>query len=441
MSIGVRLFVAIVLVLASATVPVNAQRQTHDSVEALRRWVDAVNDHTPGETDAAAKLVAGMSYSARVHLNTSNTLFIRVLRGDSVVTRSPLDEAVTRLARTVKSTPGASTFLKRAAVLHADVVVFAQQLPMPPNDAPTPPPRRERLEPSSDLRRLYRGEAVPPLLLNELITLTKDGEVIGNGRADWNLPFARSLLDMLLNLTEDSQAAAAFVAAWYHAVSAFLFFNGQYGDATAHLAHAARVLPGDPHVHFDAGTYAEALGLPIYQVVLDDPAYALPAGFRSGIPTGSMINGEAERSYRRALALDPGYVEARVRLARLLDVRGQHQEASEEITKALAANPKDVLGYYAHLVAGRIASAGGRFEDALRHYRTASGMHPFAQSALLGASHAALMLANAREALVPVEEIGGRDERSTADPWWDYELGAGRDVNELLAGLWSRVTK
>ena len=380
------------MVLVSTPLAAVAPNQTTASMTALRQWVEAVTDHVPGEPDAAVRYVAGMTYSARVELNKLYPLFIKVLQEGFVVTRSEIDSDVAALARTVSQRSGSEAFLKRAAMLHTDALIFSGRFPRPPDDAPPPLPRTER--------ERARPADTPPLLHNERISLARDGEVLGDAKADWNLPFARSLLDVLLGAGRRRvpQEDRAFVGEWYHAVSAFLFASGNYADATPHLQHAARVLPDDPHVLFDRATYAETLGLPIYQSVLDDPAYGNGRSVLGGIPSGNQTNGEAERLYRRTLAVDPSYVEARVRLARLLERRGQYEEADEQITAALDARPSGVPLFFAHLIAGRIASVRGRYEDALRHYRAASGLNGGAQSALLGASHAALMLADVREA-------------------------------------------
>ena len=310
--------------------------------------------------------------------------------------------------------------------------------------------------------------------MTERMTITQDGEVVGDTPGDWNLPFARSLLDELLTPTERRTVSPPcteeiaeglrqarlsslncrmvvlpsppvspddreFVGAWYHAVAAFLFAMGMNGDATGHLHYAARVLPDDPRLLFDRGSYAETFGLPIYQAV-HEWASSRPNTVITGIPAEQKTNAEAEQHYRRALEVDPSYVEARVRLARLLDRRGRHDEAAAQIDKALEAQPAGVVGFYARIIAGRIAVARGRYDEALRHYQAASSIHPYAQSALLGASHASLMLADVPQTLAPLGQLGG-DHAKVADPWWDYQLGAGRDVNALLAALWARRAK
>ena len=423
------------MVLVSTPLSAVAPNQTTASMTALRQWVEAVTDHVPGEPDAAVRYVAGMTYSARMELNKLYPLFIKLLREGFVVTRSEMASDVVTLARNVGRRSSSEAFLKRAAMLHTDALIFSSRFPRPPADAPPPLPRTEG--------ERARAVDTPPLLYNERISLARDGEVLGDAKADWNLPFARSLLDVLLGGGRGRvpQEDRAFVGEWYHAVSAFLFANSNYADATPHLQHAARVLPDDPHVLFDRATYAEALGLPIYQSVLDDPAYGKGRSVLGGIPSGNETNGEAERLYRRTLAVDPTYVEARVRVARLLERRGQYEEAHEQITAALDARPSGVPLFFAHLIAGRIASVRGRYEDALGHYRAASRLNAWAQSALLGASNAALMLADVHEALSPLQQLAGRAARSYEDPWLDYELGAGRDANALLTAVRSRVPK
>jgi tetratricopeptide (TPR) repeat protein len=454
---------AVVLILAAT--PAGAQRQTPDSLDAIDKWVKMVDAHVPGRPDASLGAVVAMRYDTRRNLNTAVPLFIRVLRErEVVVTRSGFDQAVTRLARSVRLQIGSATFLKRAAVLHADAVVFANRFPRGPDDAPRLPVGAGR-----------SPQRVAPLLSNRRVVLTRDGEIIADAPANWNLPFARSLLDELLRPVDHivpaaecaadpacwiadlpsgladrprvlvpvrpvSAADRAFVGEWYHALAAYLFAAGMNGDATSHLDDAARVRPDDARLLFDRGSYAETLGLRIYQAV-QDAAGARPNAFTARIPSEEQTNAEAERLYRRALEIDPTYLEARVRYARLLERRGQPDQAAAEIGRVLEARPSGVVGYYAFLVAGRVSAARRRYGEALRHYQAALELYPAAQSASLGASHAALMLADVADTLAPLQQLGHDEATFDSDPWLDYQLGAGRDVNELMARLWALASR
>ena len=62
--------------------------------------------------------------------------------------------------------------------------------------------------------------------------------MIGEAGADWNWPFARSLLDLLLE--QDAQRRAdmhitpqdrVFMAEWYHAIAAYLLAVGDEGGS------------------------------------------------------------------------------------------------------------------------------------------------------------------------------------------------------------------
>jgi tetratricopeptide (TPR) repeat protein len=130
-----------------------------------------------------------------------------------------------------------------------------------------------------------------------------------------------------------------------------------------------------------------------------------------------------------------------VRLARLLERRALYDEAAAHVDQALAATPGDTVAYFGHIVAGRIALARGRAADALGQYRAALAIFPDAQSALLGASQAAVMNSEVAAALTLVQKLGDRTAAFDADPWWNYNLGAGRDVDALMAALWARLSK
>ena len=68
--------------------------------------------------------------------------------------------------------------------------------------------------------------------------------------------------------------------------------------------------------------------------------------------------------YRAALALDPDYAPARVRLAEALERTGQFDAANQEYAQAARLDPANA---HAHAGLGRLALAGGDADAAIRH--------------------------------------------------------------------------
>lgn len=418
---------ALVLVVLVSSETLHAQKLTTASVAMLKQWIGAVTTHTPGVPDAAVAATASMTYEQRYQLNLAMPLFRKVLRSEPVGCRDDLSCEVIDRTNTVRTSPGPERFLERAAILHADAAIFAARFTPPIDDVPLTPEIRH----SGDLRS--RAEPPPALLSVERLAIDKDGEVRGQVLANWNWPFARSLLDMLLpgeNPALGREAAREFVVAWYHATNAYLFGSGLYGEMTNHLAHAAILFPDEADVLFDRGCYAEIMGLPIHQVLAGDRHVTLPSEEKT--------NEQAERLLARAVLIDPSYTEARIRLGRLLGLHGRHEDAAAQLDAALALKPAGELAYYAHLFAAREARALSRLDDAARHYRAATALFPQAQSALIGASQVGLLLGDLPAARAPLQQLGIRTATG-GDPWWNYQRATGREVNRLMSELHARL--
>ena len=460
-----RTIVALAAAVVLLVVPLNAQKPRTNiddaSLAALRTWVEAVGAHTPGQSDAAVATVAAFTYDTREDLNTGISLFFAALLGWSYNTgNNKAAQAIVAIGHAA-----GRDFLKRAAVLHSDVAADGDLHPRPAALPAKAPPRRMQqlqLGRGGAAQTFTLDEPIPALLMADRVVLNKDGEVVGEVVSTWNWHFARSLLDLLgagprkkiLSDGKPDRATDPFVSAWYHATTAYMFARGLYGDATPHLHHASIILPDDALAAFDRGCYAEILGLPMHQALIPDasvgqrargagvPTWTTPPWEPTiRIPEAAATNAEAERLFRRAISIDPSLVEARVRLARLLDLRNRHEEAAAELNTALAAAPPDIVAFYAHLFAGRAAQSMGRIDDASRQYRDAREIFPDAQSALLAASQVSLLGADATAALAPIAHLGARSAKFTADPWWAYHLAAGRDAEGLLKALWASVPR
>ena len=438
------------LLLASVGGAAAAGTETRPTtLEALQSWVDAVRAHEPGRTDAAADFASKLSLDTRKAMDAGMPLFLDALTRDKfgINLTDASARLIADLARRLRGDPGARAFLERAAVLHSDAGAYSD-----PSLVTRELPDATSIRTETAVGQFWdvgiqsrEDSRNHPLLTNSTIAIDKDGQVLGSAAASWNWPFARYLLDRV-------PVDDPFVGAWYHATAAFMFARKLYGEATQHLQRAAERLPEDPRILFDRACYAENLGLPMHQVLLPDAEDVrnrldratltrIPSNAAaSGIPKAAVTNSAAEELFRHTLRVDPSYVEARVRLGRLLTVRKRYDEAAAELNAVLAQSPSDrMVAFYANLFAGRTAQALGRLDDASRDYHEAVALFPDAQSALLASSQIALLRSDVPATLAPVERLGPASSVFTADPWWQYGLAAGRDAERLLRDVWERA--
>ena len=302
--------------------------------------------------------------------------------------------------------------------------------------------------PASRLGSAWTGGLTPALYR------TQDGELEGREDANWNWILARKILDQL----QPAPRNDPFAAFWYHAAASYMLWRGSYGEVGTHLEHAGLLFPTDARIAFDRGCLAEALGMPRSQFAIDSLLARRPGsrGSATIIPgstsnlnprppefqTARASNDEAEKRFRQALQIDPTFAEARVRLARLLELKDKQDDARKELETALRAPmPDPVVVYYAHLFAARAALALKQPDSASAHIREALALFPDAQTALIVESQLALMKSDADGALAPVRHLAGLvgDPNHLEDPWWVYDTGAGRLVDYMLAEMKARA--
>jgi len=144
----------------------------------------------------------------------------------------------------------------------------------------------------------------------------------------------------------------------------------------------------------------------------------------------------AEKYYRESLERDPSRAEARIRLGRVLNRRGRHQDAIVELRRATTATKNRLLLYYGNLFLGDAADALGLAEEARTAYRRAGELFELAQSPQLALSSMAARAGDRSGALAAIEEVLSRDQPVTADdPWWGYYTAQTRD----LEGVWTAL--
>lgn len=405
------------------------------------RWTDAVMQHVPGEADDALMAIEAFTPEDRQQLNAGLNMFRDALLKKSVRASNAAQKRIADLGAAMALTPGFGVFVERALLLHGDAAIVALQDP--------------EVAPAGASAALVPPRAGAPALPRQV--LERDGEVVGVTSPNWNWSFTRALV--AFQPPKAGTPLYAFVADWFHATTAFLMSRRQFGEAQTHLRVGALVAGKDARVLFDYGTFFEMQGMPISQSLLSsEDVAAMRPGSRLSLATRSLAtqitgvrpveaeNEDAIRRYRWALDIDPDLAEARVRLARILLVRGDEDGAAKELSKALAslatAKVKDpVVEFYAQLFAARADRAMGKLESAGTHYDLALRLFPFAQSALLGASQVAVLRADVSGALAFTRKLESSaapsDQR--ADPWWVYEVGTGRRGDALMRELWAKA--
>jgi Flp pilus assembly protein TadD len=201
-----------------------------------------------------------------------------------------------------------------------------------------------------------------------------------------------------------------------------------------HFLRAIELFPDDPELlMFAAGIHESFAGARTQSAIRKAN---IPRDVDLGVRTESQELRLSEQLHKRALEANPLLLEARIRLGRVLGLRGRHEEAAAQLRQGVSAT-EPILQYYAHMFLAAELEALGNGEEARRSYQRAAALFPTAQSPLLGLSRVSSQLGDrdgAREAIGRVLKLPVDDEKR-GDPWWVYEIAFARDVTDRLAQL------
>lgn len=239
---------------------------------------------------------------------------------------------------------------------------------------------------------------------------------------------------------ELSDALTAFRRDIYFGVLWSLQLDREMDRLVQHLERVNDLYPGEGEVALALGMYEEYRGSSAVLRATTAPTALMAAGaWRQN--TQVLRLKSAEKYYRGALKIDASLVEARLRLGRVLQVRGMIQDARTEF-EAVFSYP-DVppsIRYLASMFLIDVLEAQGNPAAALARARDLTVRYPECQSSHLALSRALEARGQRAAALAALKPLWkDEQERTCADPWWGYYFGQAWRVPKLILSLRTRV--
>ena len=391
----------------------------------LSRWVRSVERHEPGRADVEAATIAVWSrddlrttvetlQSLRNALQSAARADAAAKNRQDIHTRSGYRlsalqaQTLLGLSDDEARRGDVNRLLKRGGMLHADIAMLAQDglLKAAEPTVPGTPPG---------------GRTV----------LVSDGRVYGPDDRDRHWLVARWLLD---KVTPDP-GQDDWVRRWYRAAASRMRRDSELASAAPLLDRARQLFPKDAFFPFHAGCLNEALASPQIQAVIVSAATPRGGGF--AVPRASTNWEQAVSAFNAALALQPDWPEARVRLGRVLGLLGRHKEAAATLRRALDETSDLPLVYWSSLFLGAEEQALGRDGEARASFVRARTLRPGAQAPHLALSQLARRAGDRPQALAELRAVLmlPSDEVSRYDPLWDYYVSRTSEADILFAEL------
>lgn len=396
-----------------------------DRIDLLRTWVAAVEQHQPGQRDAALEAARRLDLASIDIIDRHLSALVRTI-GDPGATIFPAKRRSTQgtaamvgnlvftaaergrlriLADEVRARGDANRLLKRAAVLHMDIAMSGGSPGVP----------------STALRRLP---------LAQTTVFVDDGRQAALVDAIDHWEMARQVLNEIRSRHDrdpDPQNDPD-VKLWYRATTSYLL--QLYLLEKGHFDRALTLFPEDAGILFAVAAATDMTSAPGVHA----PLQRARTGFGRVMDLGSQESEmrAAVALFRRALAEDRGHTEARIRLAYLLSRLGRHDEALKELRQAIPPTTDPLLLYYVHLFLGRELEWADDIAGARSAYERAMALAPKAQSPRVGLSQLLMRTGDRTAALDLLRPALAPEASDDNDPMWTYYTTAGREAGVLL---------
>ena len=274
--------------------------------------------------------------------------------------------------------------------------------------------------------------------------------------ARWKLESAADLVD-----AETDPGTALFARRFYLLSGLALHAVADVGAASAMLTRGLHRFDGDPELQVAMGSLVETIAslrryddgpqdrpVPaahtgvspeiawLQQKVAEAAAndcFSIEGVRRSSRCLDSQTLEAAEARYSAALKVQPGLLEAHLRLGHVRLLRGKVRDALHEVGVVVAQSSDPFQRHLAYLFEGAAREELGDFEGASSAYEAATREAPQAQSALIALGRACNHIGEDARA----QAAFGRalQASSASNPWWLYLHGQPRRMEGLIVEL------
>ena len=225
---------------------------------------------------------------------------------------------------------------------------------------------------------------------------------------------------------------------WTVSVTRLLLASGDIGIADRMLNRAVERIANDPGILLIQGTVKETQAS---RFIADLSGGRLDAPASAVKPRDSSLI-QAQTALEKALKLQPGLVEAKLRLAHVFAMKGDDAHAYSLITEVLAAKPSPAFKYLASLMGGAVLERTSQFDAAAKSYVEAILAMPDGQSAYVALANILHKSGQKAEAGAVMDRMFARGVvGANADPWWTYPLGLDLSMDKQFEEYRSIVRK